>query len=75
LLLPLFEQASFTQIQLVNHRFILRGQTQKATDILSLLTKMPNVQDATFDLPVSKNRLQERFTISFTLQNTKPQVP
>lgn len=75
LMLPLFEQANFTQIQLSNKRFVLRGETVKATDVLSDLANMPRVSDAKFDLPVSKNRSKERFTISFVLQNNLQQFP
>lgn len=74
-LLPLFEQAKFSQVQFVNKRFILRGETNKATDVLSVLANSTNVEDAKFDLPVSKVRLKERFTISFVLRHNKLQVP
>jgi hypothetical protein len=74
LLLPLFELAKFSQVQLDNKRYILSGEADKATDILSVLTNTSNVRDAKFDLPVSKIRSKERFTVSFVLLDTKSQA-
>jgi len=63
----LFPQAKFTNIRIANNRFALRGSTEKAIDLLELISNMPQIVDAKFDFPTRKSRNQEVFVISFTL--------
>lgn len=63
----LFPQAQFTNIRLDNNRFILRGTTQQATQLLEQISKHPRIADAKFDFPTRKNRNQDAFVISFVL--------
>ncbi|MDN4503141.1 hypothetical protein QX776_12065 [Alteromonadaceae bacterium BrNp21-10] len=74
ILLPLYSQAEFSNIRFENNRFILRGTTTKATDLLAKITLSIGVADAKFDLPVSFSRNRESFTISFRLQQPPPEV-
>jgi hypothetical protein len=59
-----FSQAQFSNIRLVNNRYILRGKTAKAINLLELLVKHPLVKDAKFDSPTRTRKNQELFTIS-----------
>ena len=68
ILLPLYAEAEFNNIRYDNGRFILRGTAARATELLAKLAVMPGVSGAQFDLPVSKSRNQENFTISFRIQ-------
>ena len=63
----LFPQAQFSNIRVVADRFVLRGSTLKATNLLELLSKNPQVIDAKFDFPTRKQRNRDNFVISFTL--------
>ncbi len=63
----LFPQAKFTNIRIAANRFVIRGSTEKATDLLELLSNMPQVIDAKFDFPTRNSRNQEVFVISFNL--------
>jgi hypothetical protein len=69
-LAPLFELVDIDSIRISNQRIQIRGEADKATRILELLTNSPNVAEAKFDSPVSKTRRAERFIVSFTLTNT-----
>lgn len=66
-LLDIFPAAKITRIQYYNNRFILRGSTEKATNILTILSEHPQVKDAKFDSPTSSYRKKERFVVSFKL--------
>lgn len=68
-LAPLFETVDIDNIRLNNGRVQMRGSAKKATSIMEILTKSPNVVDAKFDSPVSQSRRAERFNISFKLNN------
>ncbi|WP_024611184.1 hypothetical protein [Pseudoalteromonas sp. TB64] len=68
-LVPVFDQVRLTSIVYENGRFIIRGEIDKASDMLEIIAKEPNIQDAKFDFPVIKSRARERFTISFVLKN------
>ncbi|MGJ8680087.1 hypothetical protein [Paraglaciecola sp.] len=70
LMLPLFKKARISRIQLENGRYILRGEAKQATEVLSTIANYKGVSDAKFDLPVSKTRSEERFVVSFVMQNT-----
>lgn len=70
ILLPLYEQANFANIRYEAGRFILRGTTDKATELLYEIASYEGVFDAKFDLPVSINRQRETFTISFQWQQS-----
>jgi hypothetical protein len=63
----LFPQAQFSNMRTSGDRFVLRGKTEQATQLLELLSKNKLVKDAKFDFPTRKNRGQENFVISFTL--------
>jgi hypothetical protein len=68
ILLPLYAEGKFSNIRYQDGRFILRGSTTKATELLAKLANHEGVLDAHFDLPVTSNRSQENFTISFRWQ-------
>jgi len=70
-LVELFPQVQFTNVSLVNTRFILRGKTDEATKLLERLSNNDLVSDAKFDFPTRKNRGKESFVISFELLNEK----
>lgn len=62
-----FSQVQLTNIRLLNNRYILRGKTQKATDLLELLANHPLVKEARFDTPTRTRKKQELFVISLKL--------
>lgn len=66
----LFPQVNFTNIRIAQNRFVLRGTTEKATDLLEKITNKAQVQDAKFDYPTRKSRTKEVFVISFMLKST-----
>jgi len=63
----LLPQAQFTNVRIAAGRYVLRGKTKKATDLLELLSVNQAVKGAKFDFPVRKSRGQESFVISFEL--------
>lgn len=63
----LFEHAQFTNIRIDNGRYILRGSTDRATDLLEIISQFSNVSDAKFDFPTRNNRGSETFVIGFVL--------
>jgi len=63
----LFPQVNFTNIRIAQNRFVLRGTTEKATDLLEKIAAKVQVQDAKFDYPTRKSRNKEVFVISFKL--------
>jgi hypothetical protein len=60
---------NFTNIRYEQNRFILRGITDKATELLETISKLPQVTDAKFDFPTRHSRTGEFFVISFSLKN------
>ena len=77
-LIELFPYAHFTNIRVVNDRYVLRGSAEKATDLLELLSKNTLVVDAKFDFPTRKSHNRDTFVISFKLNeqvnsNVSPQ--
>jgi len=68
-MLVVFPKADFSNIRVVNNRYVLRGTTTKATDLLEILSSIKQVNDAKFDYPTRKARKLESFVISFTLIN------
>ncbi|MGI2156709.1 hypothetical protein [Shewanella baltica] len=65
---PLMQMASFSSVSFRNGRFVLIGETLKATSLLETLIADPKVTDAKFDNQVQKSRKQETFTISFQIK-------
>lgn len=65
----LIPEAMFSDIRIAQERFVLRGQTIKAIDLLELVSQHPLVIDAKFDYPVRKSRGQEIFVISFDVSS------
>ncbi|WP_299791204.1 hypothetical protein [uncultured Shewanella sp.] len=65
---PLMQQARFTSVRYRGERFVLIGETSKATSLLEALVANPNVIDAKFDNQVHKSRKKESFTISFQIK-------
>ncbi|MFT6990460.1 MAG: hypothetical protein ACJASL_002438 [Paraglaciecola sp.] len=74
ILLPLYTEAKFDNVRYQDGRFIVRGNTAKATELLAKLANHEGVLDAHFDLPVITNRGQEKFTISFRWQAPKQSI-
>lgn len=64
---PLFKQAKFRTLRYRNGRFVINGETNRATDLLDILNDSPLVTDAKFDTGVRKSRKKEVFIISFVL--------
>jgi len=63
----LFEHARFTNIRIVDGRYILRGSAEKATELLARISQFKMVNNATFDFPTRKSRGQETFVIGFSI--------
>ena len=53
-------------------RIVIRGSTNKATDLLEKISKLPMVHNAKFDYPTRKNRGSEQYVIGYQLQGFKP---
>jgi len=68
LFLELTKTVQFTNIRLVGERYVFRGETKKATEILAFLDANKNVTEAKFDYPVQKSRDLEFFVISFLIE-------
>jgi hypothetical protein len=66
-LMDIFPQAQFTNIQLQKNRYILRGKTAKATDLLETISNNVNVVEAKFDSPSRSTKDHDLFVISFLL--------
>jgi len=62
-----FSLARYSNIRFIDGRFVLRGKTEKATQIIDMLTTSSYVKDVKFDNPVRKQRNEESFVISFIL--------
>ncbi|MBQ4849238.1 hypothetical protein J8L97_03785 [Pseudoalteromonas sp. MMG012] len=63
----LFRDVEVSNIRFQNSRYILRGQADKATDILEQLLNVKNIEDAQFDFPTRKSRNKEVFVLSFRI--------
>jgi hypothetical protein len=68
-LFNIYPDVQLSNIRIANNRFVIRGKTVKATDILVKLNSINNINDAQFDYPVSRSRNKEVFVISFTFSN------
>jgi hypothetical protein len=68
ILSELFSNVEFTNLRFQNERYVLRGKTNKATDILQKLIKTGVIDDAKFDFPTRKSRDKEVFVISFKIR-------
>lgn len=62
-----FEGVTYTNIRKVDERFILRGSTEKATDLLESLSQHTFIHDAKFDFPTRSSKEAEIFVISFKI--------
>ncbi|WDE13269.1 hypothetical protein [Thalassomonas haliotis] len=72
LVLPeLFPYAQFSNIRIVDGRYVLRGSAQKATDLLARLSSLEQVVDAKFDYPTRKSKGRELFVIGFSFSAVK----
>jgi len=67
----LFPVAQFTNIRIEQKRFVIRGSSVKATQVLDILSKNERVKNAKFDFPTRRNRNRDVFVISFDLVNIK----
>lgn len=61
----IFPEAELSRFQLEQGRFVLAGQTARATSLLEKLNDHPYVEDARFDNPTRSSRGKEYFVISF----------
>jgi hypothetical protein len=66
-----FPQAKLSRFDLSQGRFVLAGQTDRATSLLEKLNNHPLVAEARFDNPTRNSRGNEHFVVSFTV---KPMV-
>lgn len=64
------DKATFTSLAKTQGRFVVRGRTDKATDLLEAISKLKVVQDAKFDTPTRNDRGREQFAISFMMVNS-----
>lgn len=64
---PIFAEASMQSITLRDRRFIIKGRTKSASELLELIANNPNVSNAKFEAPVRIDRNRERFSLSFEL--------
>lgn len=65
-----FERATYSRLNFSKGRFVLRGSTEKATELLDFFTNHQLIKEAKFDNPTRTSRNKEIFTISFTLKDT-----
>ncbi|CAH1552942.1 hypothetical protein [Vibrio rotiferianus] len=72
---PLFQHAKFRTLRYRNGRFVINGETSKATELLDIINSSPLVSDAKFDTAVRKSRNKEVFIISFVLVSPDATVP
>lgn len=70
-MVELFPNAQFSNIRIVENRYVLRGKTKKATELLELISQQPFVTNAKFDFPTRKSRADEVFVISFKLETSQ----
>ncbi|WP_199611266.1 hypothetical protein [Flocculibacter collagenilyticus] len=57
----------YTNVRFSNQRFIIRGKTKSATELLTKLSANQQVVDAKFDYPTRKSRGEEYFVISLII--------
>jgi len=62
-----FDDVTFTNVRKVNERYIIRGSTGKATDLLERISQHTFVHDAKFDFPTRSGKEAEIFVISFKI--------
>jgi len=62
-----FDNATITQFEFSQGRFVLYGEAERATTLLSTLNANKYVNEAHFDNPVRTNRGKEIFVVSFTI--------
>jgi hypothetical protein len=62
-----FPETKLSRFELNQGRFVLAGQTERATSLLESLNNNPNVKEARFDNPTRNSRGKEYFVISFTV--------
>ncbi|MDT0602812.1 hypothetical protein [Thalassotalea castellviae] len=67
-LAELFEHANFSNFRIDNQRFVLRGSTEQATDLLARVSNIAKVKDAKFDYPTRNSRGKDVFVISFIIE-------
>lgn len=65
---PLFSQAEFSNVSMKNDRYILSGNSIKAIDLLEVMSKMSQVENAKFDRPIRQYRGKDIFVISFKIK-------
>ena len=68
-LVNVFPHAIIHNIRKSEDRYIVRGMTSSATNLLELVSTQANVVDARFDLPITKNKGKETFIISFKMND------
>lgn len=69
-LLPLFQESKLKLNKvtaLSNHTVKIMGEAPKATKILEIINKQPNIQNSYFYTDVVKRNGKEKFTISYTM--------
>lgn len=62
-------ETRITAIRFNDERFVILGETAKATDLLTSLLAMSEIKDPKFDFPVRKGKKSESFNISFLIDN------
>lgn len=68
-LVNIFPQATIHNIRKSEDRYIIRGMSNSATNLLELVSTQENVVDARFDLPITKRKSKETFIISFKMDD------
>lgn len=63
----IFDNAAITRLEFSLGRFVVYGEAERATSLLSILNANKHVNEAQFDNPVRTNRGKEVFVVSFTL--------
>jgi hypothetical protein len=74
-LAEIFPKAQFVNIRINNNRFVLRGSTEKATELLELLSQNERVLGAKFDFPTRRSYNRDVFVISFELVQPTSLMP
>lgn len=66
-LAKIYPTVRFSNIRVDAGRYVLRGYTDNALSLLTMMNKQPEIEDVKFDFPINKGGTQEFFVISFKL--------
>lgn len=73
-LVKLYPKARLSNIRFKDNRYILRGYTKNALNLLTFMNQQTEIDDVKFDFPVNKGGVQEFFVISFKIIKDTPKA-